>query len=290
MLGERLMTGRTMLNAFTVDLEDWFQGLTSTNSQVERWPEFESRVVPATQHLLEILRIYRIQATFFVLGRVADQHPDLIEQVCADGHEIGLHGYDHRFVDRLTPDEFAREIERNLRAVERITGESPSGHRAPYFSINADTPWAFGVLRQYGLQYDSSVFPTRKLLYGFPDAPRFPYWLEAGTLLEFPLTTVRLGGINWPLAGGFYLRALPWAFIRWGISQVNQQGQPAIIYLHPWELDLGQRYDQVTFRERITHYHGRRGLEAKLHRLFSEFQFGSLRTLLEQQPIQRTAG
>jgi polysaccharide deacetylase family protein (PEP-CTERM system associated) len=250
---------------------------------------FESRVVPATCYQLEILREYQVRATFFVLGQVADQSPNLIEQIRTEGHEIGLHGYYHRFVNRMSRDEFAAEIDRSLRAVERITGELPLGHRAPYFSVDASTPWVFEVLQRYGLLYDSSVFPTRNMLYGFPDAPRFPYRPANSILTEFPLTTVRYGGINWPLAGGFYLRALPYAVMRWGIRQVNRLGQPAVIYLHPWELDVEQRYQQVTPRERITHYYGRRRLAAKLHQLFSDFRFGPLQQLLEQPQLKREA-
>lgn len=272
------------VNAFTVDLEDWFQGLTSTNPQVDKWGSFESRIVPATRSLLDLLRTYQVQATFFVLGYVADQCPALIEHVRAEGHEIGVHGYYHRFVSRSTPDEFARDLERSIEAVERITGERPLGYRAPYFSINGGTPWVFDILQAQGLCYDSSVFPARSTLYGFPEAARFPHRLplDGRSLMEFPLSTVRLGGINWPIAGGFYLRALPYGFVRWGISRLNRQGQPAIMYMHPWELDLGQHYDQVTLRERITHYHGRRQLEGKLHHLFTDFRFCSLRALLSE--------
>lgn len=274
------------MNAFTVDLEEWFQGLTSTNPLLEQWDSFESRVVPATYRLLGVLRTHQVQATFFVLGRVADRYPALIETICEDGHEIGVHGYNHRFVWRLTPAEFAHELERSIGAVTRITGECPLGHRAPYFSINATTSWAFDVLQAQGLRYDSSVFPTRNPLYGYPGAPRFPYRVKtpdlAGhELIEFPLSTVRLAGVNWPIAGGFYLRALPYAIVRWSISRLNGQGQPAILYVHPWELDLGQRYSQVTPRERITHYYGRSHLAEKLHRLLSDFQFGPLQNLLE---------
>jgi hypothetical protein len=128
------MSGKLQrVNAFTVDLEDWFQGLTSTNPQVDKWQSFESRVVSATQSLLDLLRSYQVQATFFVLGYVADQFPALIEDIRADGHEIGVHGYYHRFVSRSTPDEFARDLERSIQAVERVSGESPLGYRAPYF-------------------------------------------------------------------------------------------------------------------------------------------------------------
>lgn len=277
------MTGRLQaMNAFSVDLEDWFQGLTSTNPQVDKWESFESRVVPATQSLLDLLWSYQVQATFFVLGYVADQFPALVERIQADGHEIGTHGYHHRFVSRSTPDEFARDLERGIQAVERITGERPLGYRAPYFSINGGTAWVFDTLQAQGLRYDSSVFPVRSTLYGFPEAPRFPHSLNGYSLMEFPLSTVRLGGVNWPIAGGFYLRTFPYSFIRWGISRLNRQGQPAILYMHPWELDLGQHYSQVTLRERITHYHGRRRLEGKLHRLFTDFRFGPLRALLAE--------
>jgi polysaccharide deacetylase family protein (PEP-CTERM system associated) len=270
------------LNAFTVDLEDWFQGLTSTNPLIDQWPAFESRVVQATQRLLALLREKQVTATFFVLGYVADAHPGLIEAICAQGHEIGAHGYYHRFVSRLTPDEFAQELDRTIEALYRITGDSPIGHRAPYFSLNASTPWAFEILESRGFQYDSSIFPMRNMLYGFPDAPRFPYKVEGHQLYEFPATTMCFATMKWPIAGGFYNRALPYSVIRRGIHQVNKLGEPAVVYVHPWELDTGQDHDQVTFRERITHYYGRRGLEKKLRQLLSEFPFGPLRELQSQ--------
>lgn len=272
-----------MLNAFTVDLEDWFQGLTSTNSRVDLWPTLESRVVAATHRLLEILADHDVQATFFVLGYVADQHPGLIERIRAAGHEIGLHGYYHRFVSRMSAGEFAAELARGIVAVRRASGEAPIGHRAPYFSIDGSTPWAFDILAAHGMRYDSSVFPMRTTLYGFPEAPRFPYRVNGGALMEFPVSTVRAGGRTWPMAGGFYLRALPYAAVRAAIRRLNAEGQPAIMYMHPWELDTGQRYRQVTLRERITHYHGRRRLEGKLHQLLGEFRFGPLAAFLDDE-------
>ncbi len=274
------MTSSKVQNAFTVDLEEWYQGLTSTNGRPETWPELESRVVPATEQLLDLLRDYEIRATFFVLGIVAEQHPQLIETIAAEGHEIGVHGYWHRFVSRMTRDEFAAELDLALTAITAVTGSTPLGHRAPYFSINAQTPWAFEVIASRGLHYDSSVFPTRNMLYGYPDAPRFPYPIEGTDLIEFPASTMRVGGRNWPIAGGFYNRVLPIELIRRGLKQVNDAGQPAVLYIHPWEMDTRQVYDQVRPRERLTHYHGRNGLEAKLRRLFDEFCFGPLVELL----------
>ncbi|MCA9948382.1 MAG: DUF3473 domain-containing protein [Anaerolineales bacterium] len=272
-----------IINAFTVDLEDWFQGLTSTNPLVDQWPQFESRVVAATNDLLGILDLFKVKATFFVLGYVADQYPGLIEEVAAAGHEIGIHGYTHRFVYKLARGEFEREIDMSLEAIHRITATTPLGHRAPYFSINATTPWAFEVLAARGLLYDSSVFPTKNMLYGFPNAPRFPYLLEDSGLMEFPATTMQLLGRKWPIAGGFYNRLQPYGLIKRGIQQVNTQGQPAVLYIHPWELDTGQRYGRVTPRERLTHYYGRGGLRIKLEKLFTDFSFGPMKALLKQE-------
>jgi polysaccharide deacetylase family protein (PEP-CTERM system associated) len=263
-------------SAFTVDLEEWFQGLTSTNRQPARWETLESRVVYATHLLLDILRQHGVRATFFTLGHVADRQPALIEEICADGHELGIHGYYHRFVHRLTEAEFDAEVERSLEAVLRVSGVVAEGHRAPYFSVNATTPWAFDVLARHGLRYDSSVFPTRNMLYGFPGAPRLPHRVAGGKLWELPASTVPWAGKVWPIAGGFYVRALPYVVTRWAIRRLRQAGEPAILYVHPWELDLGQRYNHVTARERVTHYHGRSGLATKLHRLFGDFSFGPM--------------
>ncbi len=270
------------LNAFTVDLEDWFQGLTSTNPLVDQWPIFESRVDEITRHLLTILRESNVHATFFVLGYVADVHPTLIEAIAQDGHEIGVHGYYHRFVSKMDANQFTQEIDKTLAALERIIGTKPIGHRAPYFSLNGSTPWAFQVLESRGFTYDSSVFPTKNMLYGYPEAPRFPYQVPGHEIVEFPATTLTFAGKKWPIAGGFYNRALPYAVVKHGIRQVNDLGQPAIIYIHPWELDTGQTYNQVTLRERVTHYHGRRGLEKKIRRLLADFRFGPLQDLLTE--------
>lgn len=271
-----------MLNALTIDLEDWYQGLTSTGQRVDLWPTYEDRVVESTQRLLDILAGEGVQATFFVLGYVADQFPDLIRQVADAGHEIGLHSYHHRQVYRLTPEQFREEIILGREAVERASGKRVIGFRAPMFSINRSALWALEVLRDQGFRYDSSVFPTRNMLYGYPDAPRFPYHpFGNGDFVEFPLSTVRVMGVNWPVAGGFYLRLLPYRFFRAGLRRINREGQSAIIYLHPWEIDPDHPRPDPTLRERFTHYHGLRRMAAKLTALLRDFDFGPLAGLLE---------
>lgn len=271
-----------MLNALSIDLEDWYQGLTSTSQRVADWPTYESRVVDSTHYLLELLDQYGTRGTFFVLGYVADQFPALIREVAEAGHEIGVHGYFHRQVWRLTPEAFREDVIRGRRAVEGASARHVIGYRAPMFSINGSSLWALNVLAALGFRYDSSVFATRNMLYGYPGAPRFPYYpLEDQGFIEFPLATVRILGKNWPVAGGFYLRALPYAAFRWGLQRINAEGQPAIVYLHPWDLDVGQPYPHPTLRERFTHYHNLGTTERKLARLLREFRFGPLVELLD---------
>jgi polysaccharide deacetylase family protein (PEP-CTERM system associated) len=272
-------------NAFTVDLEDWFQGLTSTSARPERWDGYEPRVEANTDRLLALLDEHGVLGTFFVLGPVAVQYPDLIRRIDAAGHEIGVHGYWHLMVHRLTPERFAEELDLALEVLAPLVTRPIIGHRAPYFSINGQSLWALDVLREKGFRYDSSFFPTRNMLYGYPQAPRFPHMIgnpsDGNGLAEFPASTARWAGVNWPIAGGLYVRSLPYAVVRQGIRQLNRQGQPAILYMHPWELDTDQHFYHVTPRERLTHYHGRRSLEGKLHRLFADFCFAPVRHVLD---------
>ena len=269
-------------NAFTVDLEDWYHGLTSTNRQPEIWDRMQSRVLQNTERLLVMLAEFEVKATFFVLTKVAEKYPDLIRRIQAEGHEIGVHGCEHRMVHRLTRAEFAAELGRALELLRPLVQGAIVGHRAPYFSINGRALWALDVLREHGFRYDSSFFPTRNMLYGYPESPRFPHALDDECkLIEFPVSTVRFLGVTWPVAGGFYVRTFPYFVVHWAVRQLNRQGQPAILYVHPWELDSGQPMRAASLRERITHYHGRRSLEAKLRQLFQDFKFGPLRDLLD---------
>jgi polysaccharide deacetylase family protein (PEP-CTERM system associated) len=174
-------------------------------------------------------------------------------------------------------------LEQAIQIVRPLTKQPIIGHRAPYFSINSHSLWALDILQKNGFSYDSSFFPTRNMLYGYPGACRFPHRTggENG-IVEFPVSTARWGGINWPIGGGFYVRSWPYWILRLGIRQLHHQGQPAIMYIHPWELDTEQHYSQVTPRERLTHYYGRRNLRVKLERLLAEFQFVPLRDLFKQ--------
>jgi polysaccharide deacetylase family protein (PEP-CTERM system associated) len=272
----------SVLKGLTVDLEDWYHGLTSTNKQPSLWPTLEKRVVANTERLLDFLEATNVRATFFVLGKVAEQYPDLIRCVAGAGHEIGVHGYAHQDVRGLTPDSFAAEIDRALDCLTPLVSGPLIGHRAPYFSINDRSLWALDLLAERGFRYDSSFFPARNSLYGYPRAPRFPHRLgENQGMMEFPVSTARLFGMNLPIAGGIYLRALPYWFIKWSINRLHREGQPAIIYLHPYDLDTEQSVPVATPREWFVRYCNRRGSLEKLRRLLRDFSFAPLRELIE---------
>ncbi len=228
-----------MKNALTVDVEDWYQCMVF---DYRTWPSYEDRIVHSTTKVLDMLRDAGVRATFFVLGYVAETHPELVERIAADGHEVENHGQHHEFVYKLTPDEFRADLERSGRAIEQAIGRRPTGYRAPFFSITERNWWAFDVLAEMGFCYDSSVYPVHNHRYGVPGASRFSHRVQAqnqASLVELPTSTVRMG-INWPVGGGVYFRAMPYALIKRAVGRVNREGRPAILYFHPWEIDPEQ--------------------------------------------------
>lgn len=262
-----------MKHALTVDLEDWYHGLTSTNSRPESWAHLSSRSQHSVELLLGLFEQHQLRATFFVLGDLAEKRPEVIRTIAQAGHELGSHGYSHRPVHRLTPEEFKSELEHSTMLIQEASGQAVSGFRAPYFSIDQRCLWAFEVLADMRFEYDSSVFPLRTILYGFPGASRFPYHpLPGAHLVEYPVSTVRLAGLTLPAAGGFYFRVYPYSFIRWSLRSLEKQRQSGVLYMHPWEFDLQQPRIPVTWRERITHFAGRSSWADKLGKLASDFE------------------
>jgi len=272
-----------MINALTVDLEEWF--CVSNFGDVirrEDWPRMESRVEGSTFELLDLLDRHRVSATFFVLGWVAERHPDLIRALVDRGHEVASHGYSHRLVYEQTPGQFEEDIERSIEVLAGLTGTGCEGYRAPSFSLRRNMEWAWKVLTGFGIRYDSSVFPVVHDRYGEPDAPRFPFRHRCGSvaMMEFPLSTVRLSGRNLPIAGGGYLRLYPYGVTRWGIRKINAEGQPAVVYLHPWEIDPGQPKPRAPYLRQIRHRIGIHSTKQKLDRLLGDFKFAPMREVL----------
>jgi polysaccharide deacetylase family protein (PEP-CTERM system associated) len=266
------------VNALTVDVEDYFQvSAFERHIERDRWDAIPRRVARNVDRLLELFESGGAHATFFTLGWVAERHPDLIRRIVAGGHELASHGYGHRRAADQPRGEFALDVARAKAILEDAGGVAVNGYRAPSFSIDERNPWTFDVLAEAGYRYSSSVYPVRHDHYGMPTAPRFPYRPNE-KLIEVPVTTTRVLGNNMPAGGGGYFRLLPYAVSRLAIRRVNRiDGQPAIFYMHPWEIDPDQpRVSAIDLRTRIRHYVNLRTTESKLCRLLDDFRWDRL--------------
>ncbi|HET7224170.1 MAG TPA: XrtA system polysaccharide deacetylase, partial [Candidatus Eisenbacteria bacterium] len=267
------------LNALTIDFEDWFQGIEIPHTA---WGGFESRIERSGARLLALLDRAGVRGTFFVLGWVAERHPQLVRDIVAAGHEIGTHGWSHTLVYRMAPERFREELVRSLALLQDLAGTPVRGHRAPYFSITRASLWALDVLAECGVRYDSSVFPVLNYRYGIEDAPRWPYRVSTagGALTEFPISTVRLFGRNVPIAGGAYFRIFPYAVTRAAFRALHREGHPVVFYLHPWEVDPGHPRIPLPRRIAATHYVNLAATERRLERLLREFRFAPMGEVL----------
>jgi polysaccharide deacetylase family protein (PEP-CTERM system associated) len=264
---------------FTVDVEEYFH-VSALEGAVKRseWERMESRVGHSMERLLALLSARGVRATLFVLGWIAERHPDLVRAAARDGHEIASHGWDHRRVTELSPAEFRDSVRRTKEILERLTGQVVSGFRAPSFSIVAGGEWALDILLEEGYVYDSSLFPVRRSGYGYPGGRRDPHWLErpAGRLAEFPPATLSSMGVNLPAGGGAYFRLLPYALVRAALLAAQRRGVAATFYIHPWEWDCEQPRFDVSPLTRIRHYGGLRRTWQRMQRLLSEFHFTTI--------------
>jgi polysaccharide deacetylase family protein (PEP-CTERM system associated) len=265
---------RRIVNAMTVDVEDWFQ-VQAFAGLIERseWEGFPSRVEANTDIFLQMFADAGVKGTFFTLGWVADRHPALVRRIVAEGHELASHGYWHRLVHEQDETAFREDVGRAKQLLEDVGGVPVRGYRAPTFSIDGRNLWAFGVLADEGYHYSSSVFPVRHDLYGMPDAPRFPHRVADGRLFEIPMTTVRLGGRNLPCAGGGYFRLMPYALFRAGLRRFNgREAASGVFYTHPWEIDAGQpRVAAAPLMARFRHRVHLAKTRARIERLLRDF-------------------
>jgi polysaccharide deacetylase family protein (PEP-CTERM system associated) len=273
-----------VVNAFSVDVEDYFH-VEAFRALVDPsdWETMEQRVEPNTRRLLDMLEEFGVKGTFFVLGWVGERSPKLVSDIHAAGHEIGIHGYDHRPITLMTPAELREDIRRAKGIIEDVIGQPVLGYRAPTYSVVQATLWALDIMLEEGLRYDSSIFPIVHDRYGIADAGRYPWVEQRGdrSLVEFPISTVRLWGRNLPFVGGGYLRLLPMSYVRWGMHRVTiGERQPSLLYVHPWEIDADQPVLGVGRVTRLRHYCGLARVEHRLRSLLGEFQFDTVRSVL----------
>jgi polysaccharide deacetylase family protein (PEP-CTERM system associated) len=267
-----------MLNALSVDVEDWFQvGAFENVIARDNWDQLPHRVERNGNAVLDLFDRAGVKATFFTLGWVAHHYPALIRRIVENGHEIASHGWDHVRVFTMTAATFRADLERARMAIEDACGQSPTGYRAPSFSIDQRTPWAHRVLAEEGYAYSSSVAPIRHDHYGWREAPRFAFRpVDGSELIELPVTTFELAGRRMAAGGGGFFRLLPYGFSSWAIGRVNRRDRrPAVFYFHPWEIDPDQpRVDEAPLRSRLRHYSKLSAMEGKLLKLLASRSWG----------------
>lgn len=266
-------------NIMTVDVEDYFQ-VSAFEKVINRtdWESYPCRVQENTTRIMELFDKYGVKATFFVLGWVAERYPLLIRRIVESGHELASHGYDHKRLIYMTPEEFRADIIKSTKILEDTSGTKLRGYRAPSYSVNRNNLWAHDILAECGFEYSSSVYPVKHDLYGIPDAPRFKYKSASNRLTEFPITTIRKYGKNFPCGGGGFFRLYPYQLSKWAISTVNKDDkEPVIFYFHPWEIDDEQpRVEHINLKTRFRHYLNLRHTKNKLERLLQDFSWSPM--------------
>jgi len=281
-----------VLNVLTVDVEDYFHvEAFANNLRAEDWDSYPLRVEANTRRLLDIFASRGVSATFFVLGWVAQRCPTLVREIAAAGHDVGCHGFAHQAIYRGSKQDFVRDLRRAKMIIENILGSPVTAYRAPSYSITAKTIWALDLLAEEGFEYDSSIFPIVHDLYGIPGAPRFPHVraLNNGKeIKEFPPSTLRLLGINFPVGGGGYFRLFPYSVTSFAIHRINLvENQPVMFYIHPWELDPEQPRLTARWLSRFRHYQNLASTETRLKTLLSEFEFSTLQKVFDSRSVPR---
>jgi len=276
-------TSSVVRHGLSFDIEEAFHALNMWSATPPAsWDRQPSRVEAVTERILALLAEHGVQATFFVLGLVAERHPGLVRRIVAAGHELASHGYSHRMAGDLGPAGFAQDVARARGLLQDASGQPVEGFRASTFSIGRGTRWALPLLARAGHAWDSSVFPVRHDRYGDPAFPCHAVHLdlpEGLPLREYPLLTRPALGRRWPAAGGGYLRLLPLGLVDGALRHAERCGEPGVIYLHPWELDVGQPRHRLGGLSTWRHYFGLARVEGKLRRLLARHAFGPIGSL-----------
>jgi polysaccharide deacetylase family protein (PEP-CTERM system associated) len=267
----------------SVDVEDYFQ-VSAFEKYIARdaWDKQECRVESNVDRILGLFDRHGVKATFFTLGWVAERYPAMVRRMVEEGHELASHGWSHVRVTQQNPDEFRQDVIRTKALLEDTSGQPVIGYRAASYSIGADNLWALDVLGETGHHYSSSIYPIKHDLYGMPDAPRFAFRPNDSDLIEFPVTTVRVGGRNLPCGGGGWFRLVPYKGMRMAMRRVNAVDKESVIfYFHPWEIDPDQpRQAGLDAKTRFRHYLNLRRMETRLGHLLQDFSWGRMDEVL----------
>ena len=257
------------MNAFTVDFEDWYQGI---ELPMHAWGNYIPRLEIGANRILNLLEKYQTKATFFVLGWIGDKYPNLIKDIASRGHEIGSHGYSHEKIYNLTREQFREEIRRTKKNLEDLTGNQTSSFRAPFFTVTPKTLWALDILSEEGYEIDCSISPVKTWRYGIADTPREVYRIAPSGITEFPVSTFRFLTTDWGI-GGAYFRIFPYTLTRKSFRLAENDNRPLMFYIHPWEYD--PEHPRIKFERKamLTHYRNLHRTLPLTAKLLAEFKF-----------------
>lgn len=280
------MSHQPIINAMTVDVEDYFQ-VSAFESHIDRddWGDKECRVERNMDRILALFDSHSVKATFFTLGWLAEKYPNMVRRIVEEGHELASHGWDHQRVTGFTPEAFFQDVSRTKAVLEDVGGVEISGYRAPSYSICEDNLWAFETLVESGHVYSSSVVPIQHDHYGMQSASRFAFSVADGKLAEIPVTTYPVMGKNINFGGGGWFRFFPYALTRWALQQVNVKEQQACnFYFHPWEVDPEQpRVGDIPIKTKFRHYINLARMEPRLDQLLGDFAWGRMDEVFAQE-------
>lgn len=265
-------------HAFSIDLEDWYHGM---ELPFDQWKGKEDRLRKGTDVVLQLLDETNSKATFFTLGWIAEQYPELMKEIADAGHEIGSHGFNHEKVYDLSPDEFRDELKRTKDALEKASGKEVKGHRSPFFSVTAKSLWALDVLKECGFEYDCSISPVKTWRYGISGCPEQVFTVKENGLIEFPVSTFKF--LNKQLGiGGAYFRIFPYFMTNGALKRKENEGYPAMFYAHPWEYDpTHPKIDEMEFKAGLTHYFNLNGMAARTKKMLSQYEFTTVAEVLD---------
>ncbi len=266
-----------MKHILTIDLEEWFHVCGAESAlPPASWDRLESRLPDVSGELLDLLDRVGARATFFVVGYVADRYPDLVAEVRERGHRIGSHGYLHKRIYEMTPDEFARDLDRSVKAIEKACGVTPCSYRSPEWSLRPQCDWALRILAQRGFTFDSSAVPFT--LMGSRSFPRGTTSIstEHGPITEVPLTTVRCFWERLPYTGGLAFRLHPEWYVHRRLQRETARGHPVMVYLHPFDLVRDLPEASLPFTRRIMQRFARGSAPERVSRLLATYRFAPL--------------
>jgi polysaccharide deacetylase family protein (PEP-CTERM system associated) len=274
-------------NAFTIDFEDWYQGI---ELPIAEWGKHERRIEHGFNKVVELLDKQKVKATFFTLGWIAEKYPHLIKQLAAAGHELGSHSYSHEKVYNQTQEVFREEIRRTKQILENLARQKIIAHRSPFFSVTSQCLWALDILAEEGYMIDCSISPIKTWRYGISTCPDEIFRIKENNLIEFPVSRFSFLGKNWAI-GGAYFRIFPYSFTSNGITKRTRNNLPNMFYIHPWEYDPAHPRIKFERKAMLTHYARLGKTFPNTEKLLKQFSFTTVSDVVktyEQQNRIRT--